>query len=109
MNRLENFFLEKYFSLMKVTIKKQDTNHIIIIILHDQYQHQEIINTAFEKLKVKDGANMPTFHKYDPAAFLALEKLRILNVRNISLRITRQNLETFFKRHGLINNIKLCV
>src|SRR5215212_4711095 len=108
-SRLENFFLDRYASLMKVTVRKQGNTNIIIVILHDHHHHQEILNTAFEDLKAKEGADTPTFHNYDPEAISAEKRLRTLNVRNIPLRITKPNLDNFFKKYGIISSIKLRV
>ena len=79
-NRLENFLLDKFSSLMKVTIKRQNSSQIVIVILLDTTQHQELLNTAFDDLKTAVGADTPTFYNYDPAAILAEERTRTLNI-----------------------------
>src|SRR6266480_4784193 len=52
---------------------------------------------------------MPLFHNYNPAAIYEEERLRSLNVRNIPLRITKQNIITYFKKYGIVDHVRLNV
>ena len=45
------------------------------------------------------------FHNFDSQAIHVIKQTRTIHIRNIPCRITKQNLETYFKRFGLINII----
>ena len=50
-------------------------------------------------------SDAPIFHNFDPRAIQAMEQTRTIHVRNLPCRITKQNLETYFKKFGLIEII----
>src|SRR2546423_10212880 len=106
-NRLENFLLDRFDSLAKVIIIKHKDTCLAIAILHNADQHKELINAVLDDLKVNVTSDAPIFHNFDLQAIHAMEQTRTIHVRNMPCRITKQNLETYFKRFGLIDIIRI--
>ena len=110
-NRITDVMLDNFTSIVKVTIIKKGINtaRLVVVILTDKAQHKEIIEKIWTELRPAENRDPPLFHNFDPAAILELERLRSLNIKNIPLRITKQNLETYFKKFGLIDQVRLYV
>src|SRR4051794_23548701 len=107
--RLEDFLLDRFDFLAKVIIIKHKNTRLAVAILHNSDQHKELVNSVLDNLKVEDASDAPIFHNFDSRAIQALEQTRTIHVRNISCRITKQNLETYFKKFGLIETIRIRV
>ena len=109
--RIENFLLDKFDSLTKVYyVKKLPTsNPYIVAIILNKDQHISLTSSAFDELKLSPEADTPIFHNYDPLAIMEDQKLKTLNVRNIPLRLNKLNIETYFKKFGLLESVKLRV
>src|SRR5205814_1524428 len=110
-NRITDVMLDNFTSIVKVTIIKKGINtaRLVVVILTDKAQHKEIIEKIWTELRPAENKDLSLFHNFDPAAILELERLRSLNVKNIPLRITKQNLETYFKKFSLIDQVRLYV
>src|SRR5436305_5795598 len=106
-NRLENFLLDRFDSLAKVIIIKHKDTRLAIAILHNADQHKELTNAVLDDLKVNATSDAPIFHNFNFQAIHAMEQIRTIHVRNVPCRITKQNLETYFKRFGLIDTIRI--
>src|SRR5438046_5488555 len=111
LNRITDIMLDNFTSIVKVTIIKKGINtaRLVVVILTDKAQHREIIEKIWTQLRPAENRDPPLFHNFDPAAILELERLRSLNINNIPLRITTQNLETYFKKFGHIDQVRLYV
>ena len=112
LNRITDIMLDKYTSIIKVTIVKQrglNATRLVVVILTDKAQHKDLIEKLWTELRPTENADPPLFHNYDPATILEQERLRSLNIRNIPLRITKQNLETYFKKFSIIDQVRLYV
>src|SRR2546423_1844065 len=106
-NRLENFLLDRFDSLAKVIVIKHKDTRLAVAILHNADQHKELTNAVLDNLKMDATSDAPIFHNFDPQAIHAMEQMRTIHVRNVPCRITKQNLETYFKRFGLIDTIRI--
>src|SRR2546429_2978781 len=106
-NRLENFLLDRFDSLAKVIVIKHKNTRLAVAILHNADQHKELTNAVLNDLKVDATSDAPIFYNFDPQAIHAMEQMRTIHVRNVPCRITKQNLETYFKRFGLIDTIRI--
>ena len=104
-NRLENFLLDRFDFLAKVIIIKHKDTHLAVAILHNSDQHKELINSILNDLKIVDTSDALIFYNFDPQAIHVMEQIRTIHVRNVPCRITKLNLETYFKRFGLIDII----
>src|SRR5688572_10250428 len=107
--RIENFLLEKFDSLTKVYYVKKlpSSTPLIVAIIIEKSQHDSLVNSVFDELKLSAEADTPIFHNYDPSAILEDHKSKTLNVRNIPLRLNKLNIETYFKKFGLLDSVKL--
>ena len=103
--------LDYFTSIVKVTIIKKGINtaRLVVVIITDKAQHKDFIKKIWTELRPAENRDPPLFHNFDPAAILELERLHSLNIKNIPLRITKQNLETYFKKFGLIDQVRLYV
>src|ERR1044072_8505401 len=108
-NRLENFLLERFDSVVRVTITKSGDPPLAVAIMTAPNQHKELVNSVFALLKTNESADTPIFHAFDPQKIAELERLRTLNVRNIPLRLKKENLATYFKQFGIIDLIRMRV
>src|SRR6266480_738166 len=111
LNRITDVMLDQFTSFIKISLIKKGTNAtlLIVVLLADNEQHQALLNNDWSGLRVSDTSDVPVFHNYNPVAINEAIRQRSLNVRNIPLRITKQNITTFFGKFGIIDQIKMNV
>src|SRR5581483_4617550 len=107
LNRLSNYFIDKYESFVRVAFNGSIAEGITIVSLKLAADHDDVTKSIHTDLVPKDGADAPKFFNYDARAILASAKSRSIVVRDIPLFTTKDMIVTKFKSYGLIDKIKL--
>src|SRR5215217_2971178 len=111
LNRITDVMLDHFTSFIKLSLIKKGTNAtlLIVVLLADKEQHQFLLDNIWTDLRISNAHDIPVFHNYNPVAINEAIRQRSINVRNIPLRITKQNINTFFGKFGIIDQIKMNV
>ena len=107
LNRLSNYFIDRYESFVRVTFNGSIAEGIAIVSVKLVADHEDLVKSLHTDLLPKDGADAPKFFNYDARAILASSKSRSIIVRDIPLFTTKDMIVSKFKSFGIIDKIKL--
>src|SRR5581483_9719303 len=107
LNRLANYFIDKYDSFVRVAFNGSIAEGIAIVSVKLSADHDDVTKCLHTELIPKEGDDAPKFFNYDARAILASSKSRSIVVRDIPLFTTKDIIITKFKSFGLIDKLKL--